>query len=85
MRQHLSHCPVALMTEKTATQVANVVLGAAAVGALYVIARTPRLRRFAIGLAVSALTGAVPAWLTRELQQAWTESAERGPHQRAAI
>ena len=46
------------MTEQTAQKVANVALGAAALGAAYVIARTPRLRRMALGLAFTALTGA---------------------------
>lgn len=66
------------MTSKTAERVANVALGAAALGAAYVIARTPPLRRLAIGLAFSALTGALPAWLTREAQQAWLQSRRRG-------
>jgi hypothetical protein len=48
------------MTEQTAQKVANVALGAAALGATYVIARTPRLRRMAIGLAMTALTSAIP-------------------------
>jgi hypothetical protein len=62
------------VTEQTARKVADVVLVAAAVGATYVILRTPALRRLAIGLAASALTGAVPAWFTREVQRAWAES-----------
>jgi hypothetical protein len=66
------------MTSKTAERVANVALGAAALGAAYVIARTPPLRRLAVGLALSALTGALPAWLTREAQHAWLQSRRRG-------
>ena len=54
------------MTERTAEKIANVALGAAA------------LRRMAIGLAVTALTGALPAWLTREAQHAWVQSRRRG-------
>jgi hypothetical protein len=65
------------MTEQTARTVANVVLTAAAVTATVVIIRTPALRRLALGLAASALTGAIPAWATRELQQAWIESGRR--------
>jgi hypothetical protein len=65
------------MRARTAHTVANVAIGAAALGAAYVIVRTPPLRRFAIGLALSALTGAIPAWLTREAQQAWTEAGRR--------
>lgn len=66
------------MTEQTAQKVANVALGAAALGATYIIARTPRLRRMAIGLAMTALTSALPAWLAREARHAWAESGRRG-------
>jgi len=65
------------MTEQTARTVANVVIGAAAVGAAYIVVRTPSLRRLAIGLAVTALTRSIPAWVTREAQHAWTQSARR--------
>ena len=65
------------MTEKTAQTVANIALGAAAVGAAYVILRTPPLRRWAVGLAVTALTGAIPAWIGREVQAAWADSGRR--------
>ena len=65
------------MTEQTAQKVANVALGAAALGAAYLIARTPRLRRMALGLAFTALTGAIPAWLSREAQHAWIQSGRR--------
>lgn len=62
------------MREETATRVANVVLAAAAIGAVYVVVRTPPLRRMAGGLLLAALTGTVPAWLTRQLQEAWDAS-----------
>jgi hypothetical protein len=62
------------MTEQTAQKIADATLAVAAVGAVYVILKTPALRRFAVGLAITGLTGAVPAWITRELQQAWTDS-----------
>ncbi len=65
------------MTEQHARTVANVVLGAAAVGAAVVILRTPALRRLAFGLARTAVTVGVPAWLSREVQQAWNESSTR--------
>jgi hypothetical protein len=65
------------MTEKTAQRIADVALGAAALGAAYYIIRTPPLRRLAIGLAMTALTGAIPALLTREVQQAWIQSGRR--------
>lgn len=73
------------MTEKTATQVANVVLGAAALGAAYVIFKTPRLRRFALGLAMTGLSSTLPVWLAREVQQAWGDSATHRPIRGAAI
>lgn len=65
------------MTEQTAQKVANVALGAAALGAAYLVARTPRLRRMAIGLAMTALTGTIPTWLAREAQHAWAASGRR--------
>ena len=65
------------MTEESARKVANVMLGAAAVGAAVVVLRTPALRRMAAGLAITALTGTMPAWLRSELQRAWDESEPR--------
>lgn len=62
------------MTEAQARKTANVVLGIAAAGAAYYILRTPQLRRMAFQLAMAALTGTVPAWLTAEVKRAWTES-----------
>ena len=54
--------------------IANVVMGAAAIGAAVVIFRTPSLRRLAFGLARTAVVTGIPAWLTREVRQAWDES-----------
>jgi hypothetical protein len=65
------------MTEETARKVANVALTVAVVGTTYVILKTPVLRRLAFGLAVSALTGTVPAWIANEVEQAWMESGHR--------
>ena len=65
------------MTEDTARKVADVALTVAVVGAAYVILKTPALRRLAIGLAASALTGTVPVWLANEVQHAWMESGQR--------
>lgn len=65
------------MTEATARTVANVILGAAAVGAAVVILRTPPLRRLAWGLARTAITTGVPAWIWREVQHGWRDS-QRG-------
>ena len=67
------------MTEQTARRVANAALGAVALGAAYYVARTPPLRRIALRLTTTLLTGAIPAWLAREAQQAWVQSGRRGP------
>jgi len=64
------------MKEETARTVANVVVAAAAVGAAVVILRTPALRRLAFGLARTAITVGIPAWLSREVRQAWADSNE---------
>ena len=63
-----------MMTGKTAQRVTDVAISVAALSAAYVIFRVPRLRRLAVGLAVSALTGGLPAWLTREARHAWMQS-----------
>jgi hypothetical protein len=65
------------MTQQTATKVANVALGVAALGATYFVARTPRLRRMAMSLAMTALASGIPAWLAREARQAWAQSGRR--------
>jgi hypothetical protein len=65
------------MTDENARKVANVILGAAALGAAFYIVRTPPLRRIAWRLAVAAVTGTIPAWLAREVREAWTESGRR--------
>jgi hypothetical protein len=70
------------MTEQTARTIANVALGAAALGAAYYVVRTPPLRRMAVRLAKTALTGAIPAWLAREAQHAWVLSGQPGPRVR---
>ena len=62
------------MKEETARTVANVVMATAAVGAAVVILRTPALRRLAFGLARTAITTAIPLWLTREVKEAWRNS-----------
>jgi hypothetical protein len=63
------------MTNATAEKIANVVVGAAVVGAAYVVIRTPSLRRLAWRLAVTGLTGTLPAWFRHEIEQGWRESA----------
>jgi len=65
------------MTPPTAKKVANVILGAAALGAAVYIARTPALRRMALGLAVTSLTTSLPLWLRQQVQHAWSDSGRR--------
>ena len=67
------------MTEETARTIANVVVGAAVLGAAVVILRTPTLRRLAIGLARTAIVTGIPAWLTREVKEAWQASERLDP------
>lgn len=66
------------MKEETARTVANVVLGAAAVGAAVVILRVPALRRMAFGLIGTALTTQLPVWLRQEATRAWRASGSTG-------
>ena len=65
------------MTEDSARTVANVVLGAAAIGAAVIILRTPALRRLAFGLARTALTVGIPAWVSKEVREAWQDAGTR--------
>jgi hypothetical protein len=65
------------MTEDHARNVANVLIATVAVGIAVAILRKPSLRRLALGLTASALTGTIPNWFTRELQTAWSESGRR--------
>ena len=62
------------LDEDSARTVANIVVGAAALGAAVVILRTPALRRLAFGLARTALTVTIPAWLSREVREAWADT-----------
>ena len=62
------------MSNERAEQAANLVLTAAAVGAVVIVLRTPALRRLAWRLTVTALTGSLPAWVANEVRHAWSES-----------
>ena len=73
------------MTEQTANRIANVVLGAAAIGAVYVVLRVPALRRMAVGLAATAAMSTAPAWLRQEVEQAWAASGTGMPRTRSAL
>jgi hypothetical protein len=62
------------MTEASAQKVATVVLGAAVAAAAYYVVRTPRLRKLAWRLVLTAVTVSIPAWLGNEVEQAWSAS-----------
>ena len=62
------------MTDPTARRVADGILVAAVLGAAYVVATTPRLRRMALGLTSTLLTSTLPGWLSAESGRAWAES-----------
>ena len=62
------------MTDDSAHKVATVVLGAAAVGAAYVVISNPPLRRLAWRLAVLGVTRKLPQWLSTEIRHAWKDS-----------
>jgi hypothetical protein len=64
------------MKQQTADTVANVTVGLAVAGVAYFILKTPPLRRLAMGLAITAVTGTLPAWLSREVQHAWARSGD---------
>jgi uncharacterized protein (DUF2236 family) len=65
------------MNETSAQKLANVLIGAAVVGAAYYVVRTPSLRRLAWRLAVTAATGSLPVWFRQEVQRGWAESGRR--------
>ena len=67
-----------MSNDDTARTLANVILGAAALGAAVVVLRTPPLRRLAFGLVRTAVTVTLPVWLSREVKQAWSDSGARG-------
>jgi hypothetical protein len=64
------------MTQTSAEKFANVVLGVAAVGAAYYVLKTPRLRRIAWQMSMAALTGTLPAWITREIRESWEAAGQ---------
>ena len=63
------------MKEETARTVANIAIGAAAIGAAVVVLRVPALRRLAFGLARTAVTTGIPAWIANEVRASWADSA----------
>jgi hypothetical protein len=67
------------MHPETAGRIADVVITAALLGAAVLVIRTPGLRRLAWGLAATALTTTLPAWVKQEVRQAWAASARPSP------
>jgi hypothetical protein len=62
------------MTHSSAEKLANVVIGAAAIGAAAYVLKTPQLRRFAWQLSLAAITGMLPAWISQEIRAGWEAS-----------
>ena len=68
------------MTERQAENLANLVLGAAAIAAAIYVVRSPSLRRLVWGAARRTLLTGVPAWLLVETRNGWAGAADRpGP------
>jgi hypothetical protein len=72
------------MTQASADKIANVVLGAAAIGAAFYVMKTPHLRRLAWRLSVATLTGTLPAWINQEIRAGWEASGQPLAHAPAA-
>ena len=71
------------MTERQAEKVANLLIGAAALGTAVYVLKTPSLRRMLWGLARNALTAAGPAWVMAETRRGWADGADS--HQQPGI
>lgn len=77
------------MTQSSAERFANIVMGAAAIGAAYYVLKTPRLRQVAWRLIGGAATGVIPVWIMREIRSSWEATApqpvdlSRAPRARA--
>ena len=67
------------MTQSSAEKAATFVIGVVAAGTAYYVLRTPHLRRLAWRLGVAALTGTIPAWVTREIRDGWEASGRPAP------
>ena len=65
------------MTERQAETVANLVIGAAVLGAAIYVIRTPALRRVVWGAARNGLVAGLPAWLLTQTRHGWAEGADR--------
>ena len=67
------------MTQSSAEKLANVVIGAAAVGAAFYVLKTPRLRTLAWQLSLAAVTSMLPGWFSNEIRAGWEASAPPAP------
>jgi hypothetical protein len=65
------------MTQSSAEKLANVMIGAAVIGAAAYVLKTPQLRRLAWQLSLVALTGMLPAWINQEIRGAWEASGQQ--------
>ena len=71
------------MTERQAENIANLVIGAAVLGAAVYVLRTPALRRVVWGAARNALVAGLPAWLLAETRQRLGRGRPTGSRQPA--
>jgi hypothetical protein len=65
------------MTERQAEKIANLVIGAAVIGAAVYVLKTPSLRHAVWRAARHALIAGIPAWLVAETRNGWAEGASR--------
>jgi hypothetical protein len=70
-------CVFTAMTERQAETIANLVIGAAAIGAAIYVLRTPALRRVLWGAARNTLIAGLPAWLLAETRNGWVGSTDK--------
>jgi hypothetical protein len=62
------------VTRSGARTAANIVIGVAGAAAAYVVLTTPPLRRLALRATRIWLGASIPAFLLREVRQAWVQS-----------
>jgi hypothetical protein len=65
------------MSPEQARTTANVLMAAAAGAAVFVVLRTPALRRMAWRAIRTGLTVTIPGYLAHEVQEAWSASGRR--------
>lgn len=62
------------MTQSSAEKLANIVIGAAVIGAAVYVLKRPHLRRLAWQWSLVTMTGMVPEWISREIREGWEAS-----------